>query len=166
MSSDLQWLLLRNNNSFMVKRGPEGRSFSTEPGNLRNLHSFKFSGLANTKTIDIKDSPSGIQIATRKSKASPHVVRAGRSTMTIRNRSGPRRALGVTATLTKRGYRPDLRAVSCTVISDLVYGFLLAGSPRKWTYALSLEPAGFTHVVSGRPGVDMFARLILSSICF
>ncbi|KAL4068913.1 ribosomal L28e protein family-domain-containing protein [Scleroderma yunnanense] len=150
MSSDLQWLLLRNNNSFLVKRGPEGRAFSSEPGNLRNLHSFKFSGLANTKTIDIKDSGSGIQITTRKSKASPHAVRSARSTLTIRNRSGTRRALGVTAGLTKRGYH-------------------FCWLAPKWAYAFSLEPAGFTYVVSGRSGVDMFARLTLfylSSICF
>ncbi|KAG6328476.1 hypothetical protein ID866_10585, partial [Astraeus odoratus] len=91
MSSDLQWLLLRNNNSFLVKRGAEGRIFSAEP------------------TIDIRDSGSGIQITTRKAKASPHAVRPARTTLTIRNRSGPRRALGVTAGLAKRGYRPDLR---------------------------------------------------------
>ncbi|KAL4070378.1 ribosomal L28e/Mak16 [Scleroderma citrinum] len=120
MSSDLQWLLLRNNNSFLVKRGPEGRAFSSEPGNLRNLHSFKFSGLANTKTIDIKDSGSGIQITTRKSKASPHAVRSARSTLTIRNRSGTRRALGVTAGLTKRGYRPDLRTAALARTSALI----------------------------------------------
>ena len=31
MSSDLQWLLLRKANSFIVKRAPEGPVFSTEP---------------------------------------------------------------------------------------------------------------------------------------
>ncbi|KAF9236827.1 ribosomal L28e protein family-domain-containing protein [Melanogaster broomeanus] len=118
MSTDLQWLLLRKHNSFVVKKVPEGPIFSTEPGNLRNLHSHKYSGLANTKarittsceTIDIKDSPSGIQVTTIKSKASPRQVRTARTTLTIRNRSGGRRALGVVAGLAKRGYRPDLRA--------------------------------------------------------
>ncbi|KAJ8501888.1 hypothetical protein ONZ45_g11983 [Pleurotus djamor] len=49
MSTDLQWLLVRNYNSFLVKRVREGPVFSKEPGNLRNLHSHKYSGLANSK---------------------------------------------------------------------------------------------------------------------
>ncbi|KIO07115.1 hypothetical protein M404DRAFT_998531 [Pisolithus tinctorius Marx 270] len=104
----------------MVKRGPEGKTFSTEQGNLRNLHSHKFSGLSNAKTIDIKDSGSGIQITTRKSKVSPHAVRSARTTLTIRNRSGPRRAFGVVAGLAKRGYRPDLRTAALARTSALI----------------------------------------------
>ena len=47
-----------------------------------------------------------------KSKATPRQVSSARTTFTIRNRSGGRRALGVVAGLAKKGYRPDLRAVS------------------------------------------------------
>ncbi|KAF5385128.1 hypothetical protein D9615_000979 [Tricholomella constricta] len=110
MSSDLQWLLLRKNNSFMVQRVVEGPVFSKEPGNLRNLHSFKYSGLANPKTIDVADSPEGIQITTRKTKATPNAVRSAYAKSTIRPRSGPRRAAGVASQPARRGYRPDLRA--------------------------------------------------------
>ncbi|TFK89852.1 ribosomal protein L28e [Polyporus arcularius HHB13444] len=113
MSSDLQWLLLRNSNAFLVKRVPEGPILSKEPGNLTNLHSFKYSGLANEKlpqTIVVKDTESGIQLLTRKKGASPRAVNPAFTTTTIRPRSGPRRAAGVTAKLAKRGYRPDLRA--------------------------------------------------------
>lgn len=120
MSSDLQWLLLRNNNSYMVKRVREGPVFSREPGNLRNLHSYKYSGLANAKTIDIRDSGSGIQITTRKTKTSPHAIRPGKSTSTLRNNSGGRRANGITASYAKRGYRPDLRAAALGRTSALL----------------------------------------------
>lgn len=58
------------------------------------------------------ESESGIQIRTRKAKASPLAVRSAYATTTIRNRSGGRRAFGVAAKLAKRGYRPDLRQVS------------------------------------------------------
>ncbi|KAG1842242.1 ribosomal L28e/Mak16 [Suillus subalutaceus] len=112
MSTDLQWLLIRKYNSFLVKKVPEGPIFSKEPGNLLNLHSHKYSGLANSKTIDIQNSESGLQITTRKSKASPHAVRPARTTATVRNRSGGRRSLGVVASVAKRGYRPDLRAAA------------------------------------------------------
>ncbi|KAI0640213.1 ribosomal protein L28e [Trametes polyzona] len=120
MSSDLQWLLLRKNSSYIVKRVPEGPVFSKEPGNLTNIHSWKYSGLANEKTITVKESESGIQIAYRKKGASPHAVRPAVSTLAIRPRSGPRRAAGVTAKLAKRGYRPDLRSAALARVSALL----------------------------------------------
>ncbi|KAG9308975.1 ribosomal L28e/Mak16 [Chiua virens] len=128
MSTDLQWLLLRNHNSFLVKRGLEGAVFSTEPGNLRNLHSHKYSGLANAKaripfkfdTIDIKDSPTGIQVTVNKSKATPNQARAAKVTFAIRNRSGGRRAFGVVAGIARKGYRPDLRAAALGRTSALI----------------------------------------------
>jgi large subunit ribosomal protein L28e len=46
-SVDLQWELVRKNNAFIVKRN--GYTFSTEPTNLANKHSYKFSGLAQNK---------------------------------------------------------------------------------------------------------------------
>ncbi|KAG9094645.1 hypothetical protein FRC06_010613 [Ceratobasidium sp. 370] len=51
MSIDLQWYLLRKNNAFVVKRVPEGPIFSKEPGNLKNIHSRKYSGLIGDKAI-------------------------------------------------------------------------------------------------------------------
>ncbi|KAI0801368.1 ribosomal protein L28e [Fomes fomentarius] len=120
MSSDLQWLLLRNNNAFIVKRLQEGPILSKEPGNLTNIHSFKYSGLANEKTITVKDTESGIQLITRKKGATPTSVRPGVATSTVRPRSGGRRAAGVTAKLAKRGYRPDLRAAALARVSALI----------------------------------------------
>ncbi|THH18627.1 hypothetical protein EW146_g2390 [Bondarzewia mesenterica] len=103
---------LNQNNSFIVKRVAEGPIFSKEPGNLINIHSQKYSGLANSKTIDVREGPTGIQITHRKKSAAPTAVRSARATTTIRSRTGPRRALGIAARTTKRGYRPDLRSVS------------------------------------------------------
>ncbi|KAJ7589546.1 ribosomal L28e protein family-domain-containing protein [Mycena floridula] len=120
MSDDLQWLLLRKNNSFIVKRVVEGPVFSKEPGNLRNLHSFKYSGLANSKTIDVSDSGSGIQIVTRKTKVGSGSVAGSRAKSTIRPRSGGRRALGIASGPAKRGYRPDLRTAVLARTSALL----------------------------------------------
>lgn len=47
MSADLVWAIIKNNNSFLVKR--QNVQFSAEPANLMNLNSFKYSGLANYK---------------------------------------------------------------------------------------------------------------------
>lgn len=50
-SPELQWQLLRTSHSFLVKRG--GHTFSSEPLNLTNQHSFKFSGLANPRAVGV-----------------------------------------------------------------------------------------------------------------
>ncbi|KZT27628.1 ribosomal protein L28e [Neolentinus lepideus HHB14362 ss-1] len=119
MSSDLQWLLIRKYNSFMVKKVPEGPVFSREAGNLPNLHSYKYSGLANSKTVAVADTGSNVQITYTKKSASPHAVNSAKATYSIRSRSGPRRSLGVAAKLTKRGYRADLRPVLLARVSAL-----------------------------------------------
>lgn len=66
----------------------------------------------SSQTITVKETETGVQLAYRKKSASPLAVHPAVSTISIRPRSGPRRAAGVTAKLAKRGYRPDLRAVS------------------------------------------------------
>ena len=57
MSESLIWHLIRDNNSFLVKRGNTRRDgsvqFSSEPGNLLNVNTFKYSGIANQRTIDL-----------------------------------------------------------------------------------------------------------------
>merc|ERR1719482_1093642 len=65
-SSDLLWQITRNNSSFLVKRN--GLQMSSEPGNLMNKNSFKFSGIANHETVDVADNEKGITF-TRKNKA-------------------------------------------------------------------------------------------------
>ncbi len=63
MADALVWQLVKNNNSFLHKVGRTNRSgavqFSSEPGNLMSVNSFKYSGLANSKTIDISSSKKG-----------------------------------------------------------------------------------------------------------
>jgi large subunit ribosomal protein L28e len=54
----LMWELTKGNSCFLKKRsGMTKRSgavqFSTEPGNIKSLNKFKYSGLANSKVYDI-----------------------------------------------------------------------------------------------------------------
>ena len=57
MSEALVWHLIRDNNSFLVKRGRTNRDgavqFSKEPGNVLNVNAFKYSGIANEKALDV-----------------------------------------------------------------------------------------------------------------
>jgi len=121
MSSDLQWLLIRKNNSFMVKRLPEGPVFSSEPGNLMNLHSHKYSGLANAKTIHInQEKNGGLKVSTRKPSSHQHQHATGKHNATIRQGSGGRRSYGIIAGQTRRNYRPDLRKAAIARTSALL----------------------------------------------
>ena len=74
MSEALVWHLIRDNNCFLVKRHRTARDgaiqFSKEPGNLMNVNSFKYSGIANEKTIDI----SSAMVAKAKGKGSAAAV--------------------------------------------------------------------------------------------
>ncbi|KAJ4457386.1 putative ribosomal protein L28 [Paratrimastix pyriformis] len=51
MSADLTWMILRDGHSFLIER--DGVRFSAEPGNVMNKHSYKYSGFANKKTVDV-----------------------------------------------------------------------------------------------------------------
>ena len=58
VSDNVVWGCIRSNNSFILKRnGRTNRSgktvMSKEAGNLTSKHSFVFSGLAKSKTVDI-----------------------------------------------------------------------------------------------------------------
>lgn len=69
---------------------------------------------------------------------SPHIVKGGYASSTIRNRSGGRRAAGVVAAIAKRGYRPDLRKVS-VVLSVTYLDILFRQSDEQKIVACALD---------------------------
>ena len=88
----------------------------TLQGNLVNLHSGKYSGLANNKVIDISAGPDGA-ITVTKVQADGGKVASTKRQSTLRRSTGPRRANKIAAVETAhKGFRPDLRQVStlCT----------------------------------------------------
>ncbi|QRV79914.1 ribosomal L28e protein family [Ceratobasidium sp. AG-Ba] len=119
MSVDLQWYLLRKNNAFIVKRVPEGPIFSKEPGNLKNIHSRKYSGLIGDKSLHISHDGNAISVTSRKPKSSLHHHKSGEHKATIRPRSGPRRSHGIVASQARNGYRPDLRKAALQRVTAL-----------------------------------------------
>merc|ERR1711907_719452 len=65
-SSDLLWALTKKQNAFLVKRN--GLTLTSEPGNLMNKHSFKYSGLANIEAVGIEDNTKGITLNLKNKK--------------------------------------------------------------------------------------------------
>ncbi|KAG0048030.1 hypothetical protein BGZ83_006955 [Gryganskiella cystojenkinii] len=105
MSADLTWLLIKNNNSFLVKRN--GVQFSREAGNLLNKNSFKFSGIANKKTIDIQAAERGVVVSTNK-----------KSKVTLTK--GIRKSARSVAGLARSGHRADLRKAALARVSAVL----------------------------------------------
>merc|ERR1711908_172717 len=68
-SSDVVLGIIRKNSSFLVKRN--FLELSSEPGNLMNKNSFKYSGLANLEAVDIQANTKGITFS-RKNKKNTH----------------------------------------------------------------------------------------------
>ena len=57
-SPDLIWALTSKSSCFLRKSN--GLFLSTEPNNLMNKHSFKFSGICNDATVGITESARGV----------------------------------------------------------------------------------------------------------
>jgi len=81
---------------------------------LLNIHSHKYSGLANSKVINIyANADGGVSITKVKADAKPNQVASARTHVNLRRTTGPRRANKIAAAETAgKGYRADLRKVS------------------------------------------------------
>ncbi|KAI9317731.1 ribosomal protein L28e [Dichotomocladium elegans] len=123
MSADLVWSLVKNNNAFLVKRS--NVQFSSEPGNLTNLNSFKYSGLANAKTVDIASAPRGVRVTTQKVKKANSPAKAKNTTVIAKSRRVT--AKSVANLIARSGYRPDLRKAALARASAI----LSSQAPKK-----------------------------------
>merc|ERR1712138_369433 len=75
-SPDLLWALTRKTNAYLVKRN--GLQLSSEPNNVANKHSFKFSGLANFEAVGVEetDGKRGITLSQGFKKGMRHVAKS------------------------------------------------------------------------------------------
>lgn len=116
---------------FLVKQKGLARVFSREPNNLAQIHSFRYSGLVNDKSVGIQADASGkgVVVSTRKTKVAPNKIAGSRSEQLIK-KGGPRHKAGSVAKIVgKRGYRSDLLKGEYTL--DGPYGGCSGGSKRQ-----------------------------------
>ena len=114
-ADSLVWQLVSRNNAFLVKRnGRTSRSgatrFSKESHNLKNLSSFKYSGLANSKAVGIRASGKEISLTVKTpSKASKPSTSVAKTPL----RKCYRRSVKVvTSQAVANNYRADLRSAA------------------------------------------------------
>jgi large subunit ribosomal protein L28e len=74
MSSALVWELVKRNSSFLVRR--DGKTFSREPGNVMNVNRKRFSGLANSKAINVHLVKKNLQLGLKKRSSKNKVAKS------------------------------------------------------------------------------------------
>merc|ERR1719245_539854 len=106
MSSDLLWLCVRDNSSFIRKS--RGITLTSEPCNLTQINSFKYSGLCNKKAVGIEAAADqGVEVSFKVQKNKNKPATSTRKTILKR---GNRRALkSISNDVAGNYYRPDLK---------------------------------------------------------
>merc|ERR1712071_126370 len=119
-SESLIRLCVRNNNAFLKKKnGQTSRSgavhFSTEKGNIKSISSFKYSGLANNKTVDVTADITGATWATailsKKTNAASSKPKAGVADTPINKHFRKVEKIILSQTVDNY-YRPDLKSAA------------------------------------------------------
>jgi len=108
-SPDLNWLIIRNNNAYLLKKRNIKKPFSTESNNLTNTSSFRYNGLVHKKTVGIVPATEKkgftVVLKTKKNQAKP-----AKNTYKITYDQGARRSLSkLRNTLASSHYRNDLK---------------------------------------------------------
>ncbi|KAI1467207.1 ribosomal protein L28e [Daldinia caldariorum] len=121
VSADLVWELVRNNNSYLVRRKEFGGvRFSRDPLNLVNVHNRKHAGFVNTKAIGIHPAEKkGVKVLSKKESA---VQKPAKSITEVVYHGGkPTRKIykAVASRTAKSGYRPDLREAAVARVSAI-----------------------------------------------
>ena len=106
MSSELIWNVIRANNSFL--KTSNGVTFTKEPNNLTGKNSFKFSGLANQKTVGITVDNKKVVMTTR--HGGPNKISKAQKKTTLGRRANKQQKGAIAAAKLTSGsyYRADL----------------------------------------------------------
>ncbi|KAI3337402.1 60S ribosomal protein L28 [Xylariaceae sp. AK1471] len=111
VSSDLVWEIVRNNNSFLVKRKASGGvQFSRDPLNLTNKNARKWAGFVNEKAVGVVPTEKGgVKVLSKKADASRQPAKAITETTYHGGKSTRKIFVAVANQTAKNSYRPDLR---------------------------------------------------------
>ncbi|GAB4842430.1 60S ribosomal protein L28A [Ancistrocladus abbreviatus] len=129
----LIWEIVKKNNCFLVKEFGNGTAkvqFSKESNNLFNSHSYKYSGLANTKTVTISSGKdNSVVLATTKTRKQnkPSSI-LHKSSMKKEFR---RMVKAVTNQVGDNHYRPDLKSAALARLSAVHRSLQVAKSGVK-----------------------------------
>uniref|UniRef100_A0A8C5XK91 Large ribosomal subunit protein eL28 n=1 Tax=Microcebus murinus TaxID=30608 RepID=A0A8C5XK91_MICMU len=111
MSAHLQWMVVRNCSSFLIKRNKQ--TYSTEPNNLKARNSFRYNGLIHRKTVGVEPAADGKGVVVVMKRRSGQRKPATSYVRTTINKNARATLSSIRHMIRKNKYRPDLRMVSC-----------------------------------------------------
>mmetsp|Transcript_43078 Transcript_43078/g.102283 ORF Transcript_43078/g.102283 Transcript_43078/m.102283 type:complete len:135 (-) Transcript_43078:58-462(-) len=124
----LLWQLVKRNNAFL-RKNLNNQYFSAEPGNLYNRHSYKYSGLANSKTVDLAPADSAVVLT--KSKPTKGKGKPAKSAYSNTMKRDVRRMMK-TVGREVEGFRPDLKKASIAKLSAIHKSLrVIKAGPKK-----------------------------------
>ncbi|XP_040181525.1 60S ribosomal protein L28 [Rana temporaria] len=107
MSAHLQWMVIRNSSSFLIKRNKQ--VYSTEPNNLKARNSFRYNGLIHKKTVGVEPAADGKGvIVVLKKRAGRRKPAKAYEKITI-NKNSRATLSSLRHIIRKNNYRRDLR---------------------------------------------------------
>ncbi|KAF8677975.1 hypothetical protein HU200_046332 [Digitaria exilis] len=131
----LIWDIVRKNNSFLIKQfGNDSAKvqFSKEPNNLYNVHSYKYSGLANKKTVIVQPaSGKEMAVALSTTKTKKQNKPASLYHTSVMRKEFRRMAKAVKNQVSDNHYRPDLTKPALARLSAVYRSLQVAKSGVK-----------------------------------
>ncbi|XP_065850913.1 large ribosomal subunit protein eL28y [Euphorbia lathyris] len=130
----LIWEIVKRNNSFLVKefgRGNAGVQFSKESNNLYNLNSFKYSGLANKKTVSIQPGGKDLSVVLATSKTKKQNKPASLLHKSVMRKEFRSMAKAVANQVGDNYYRPDLKNAALAKLSAVHKSLKVSKSGAK-----------------------------------
>nr|XP_054319833.1 60S ribosomal protein L28 isoform X1 [Pongo pygmaeus] len=110
MSAHLQWMVVRNCSSFLIKRNKQ--TYSTEPNNLKARNSFRYNGLIHRKTVGVEPAADGKGVVVVIKRRSGQRKPATSYVRTTINKNARATLSSIRHMIRKNKYRPDLRMKS------------------------------------------------------
>ncbi|CAN0901399.1 60S ribosomal protein L28-2 [Linum grandiflorum] len=131
----LIWEVIKRNNCFLVKqfgRGNAGVRFSKESNNLYNLNSYKYSGLANKKTVSIQPEGKDLTVVLSTTKTKKQNKPANLKNKSVMRKEFHSMSKAVVNQVGDNFYRPDLKKAALARLSVVHKSLKVAKSgPKK-----------------------------------
>lgn len=119
-SPSVQWLVIRNNSSFLQKR--KLVTLTSEPNNLKNRNSFRLNGLVHPKVVGVETAADGkgVVLTTGNTK---NINKPAKRLAKVKLTKDSRRALTtIRRTIRSKSYRKDLKMAALRRASALLRG--------------------------------------------
>ncbi|CAN1185518.1 60S ribosomal protein L28-2 [Linum perenne] len=131
----LIWEVVKRNNCFLVKqfgRGNAGVRFSKESNNLYNLNTYKYSGLANKKTVSIQADGKDSAVVLSTTKTKKQNKPAALKHKSVMRKEFQSMSKAVTNQVADNFYRPDLKKAALARLSVVSRSLKVTSSgPKK-----------------------------------